>query len=109
MTTVKIRQRIEREIVRKVIEDALACQFWLGIDNGDSVDETRYNDADACMEDMMATDEDRLYIYPNQHGAHIGWIYFVYGNDGYDVISDYTTNLSPLMDPIEAWIEQEYE
>lgn len=26
-----------------------------------------------------------------------GWVYVVMGNDGWDVISDYTTNLEPLM------------
>ena len=23
---------------------------------------------------------------------YLGWVWFVYGNDGYDVISDYTAN-----------------
>ena len=27
----------------------------------------------------------------------IGWVYLVFGNDGWDVISDYTTNLEFLM------------
>jgi len=30
-------------------------------------------------------------------GAPSGWVYFVYGNDGWDVVSDYTTNLEAVL------------
>lgn len=35
----------------------------------------------------------------------IGWVRFVYGNDGHDVISDYTTNLESVLEPINAYAE----
>jgi hypothetical protein len=45
----------------------------------------------------METDDDRLFVYkvdgPKGRRDWFGWVFFVYGNDGYDVISDYTTNL----------------
>jgi hypothetical protein len=40
-----------------------------------------------------------MYITPSDkddRDAH-GWVRFVYGNDGWDVVSDYTTNLEPHM------------
>ena len=28
------------------------------------------------------------------------WVWFVYGNDGWDVVCDYTINLESIIDPI---------
>jgi hypothetical protein len=35
-----------------------------------------------------------------------GWVLFIYGNDGWDVISDYTCNLEPIMGPANELSEQ---
>jgi len=37
---------------------------------------------------MFTTDDDCLIVVKD--GKPFGWIQFIYGNDGYDVISDYT-------------------
>ena len=56
------------------------------------------------MAAMFTTDEDRLWFSrpedENLKGSperNHGWVYFVYSNDGHDVISDYTTNLEGLL------------
>jgi hypothetical protein len=49
---------------------------------------------------LMSTDEDYLMVYEPGKKERLGWIHLVYGNDGYDVVSDYTTNLEALVDPI---------
>ncbi len=36
----------------------------------------------------------------------IGWVRFIYGNDGWDVISDYTTNLEPVMKLVQPLIDR---
>ena len=50
---------------------------------------------------MFTTDEDKLLFYKQEDigtvNALYGWVFFVYGNDGYDVVNDYTINLESVM------------
>jgi hypothetical protein len=56
------------------------------------------NSAAQALNLMMTTDMDRLWV--TGHGKKGGWILFVYGNGGWDVISDYTTNLDAVLKPV---------
>lgn len=53
---------------------------------------------------MNRTDDEYLMVY--REAEEIGWIYFVYGNDGWDVINNCTTNLESHMTGVDALIEQ---
>lgn len=67
---------------------------------------------------MFTTDEDYLFVYdpkqPDEDDAEdgradankIGWIWFIYGNDGHDVVSDYTTNLEKVLQGATALAEE---
>lgn len=66
------------------------------IDNGDDTTK-RLADRDAILREMFATDDERLLLY--RKGRAGGWVSLVYGNDGFDVISDYTTNLEGVLKP----------
>jgi hypothetical protein len=93
---VKTRQRIERQIARKFLRIALAAGYAISLDNGgDDFEFKDRTDFKFIVGEMFATDDERLYL--SKDGKRSGWVYFVYGNDGYDVICDYTTNLEPLM------------
>lgn len=50
----------------------------------------------SILAEMFLTDQEHLYI-GGQGNRPEGWVFSVYGNDGYDVISDYTVNLEYLM------------
>ena len=39
-------------------------------------------------------------------GWEQGWVYLVYGNDGWDVLADYTVNLGPSMQPANELSDQ---
>jgi hypothetical protein len=102
--SVKMRQRVEKIIVRAVVNAAVAAGYSVAVDNGG--DEYEYKGADrrACLATMFATDDERLYLFTAEQAARgfkrsAGWVYFVYGNSGWDVISDYTTNLENLLAP----------
>jgi hypothetical protein len=41
---------------------------------------------------------DTEYLYLTNGDCGNGWVYLVHGHHGYDVISDYTAELEPLMD-----------
>jgi|SRR5215831_8477711 len=98
--SVIMRQHIERMIVRRVILDALRAGYSLNVNNGGDLDELPEptTDRKLILDTMFATDEDRLDFYPSTPEQKGGWVYFVYGNDGYDVISDYTTNLETVLE-----------
>lgn len=51
---------------------------------------------------MFQTDEDFIYLY-SQDGARCGWFRLIYGNDGWDVVNDYSTNMQEIMDAVEIW------
>ena len=86
---IEARQKIERRIVRCVVNDALHLGYVLSVDDGgDEYAITESTDAKAVMAALMNTDED--YLILRHPEGRSGWVRFVYGNDGWDVICDYS-------------------
>jgi len=110
MTIVKTRQLIEREIAERVIADALAAGYSLGVHDGEEITIHHSTDAAAVLSAMFTTDEDRLFIYkqdgPQGKRDWFGWVFFIFGNDGWDVVNDYTTNLAGIMVGADALAER---
>lgn len=105
--SVKMRQEVERKIAAALVKSARAAGYTISVDNGE--DETyKMSSAKAVLAAMFTTDEDRLFMWNPANGKCVGWVYFVYGNDGWDVISDYTTNLEPIMAEANK-ISKQYE
>jgi len=97
---VKTRQSIEKRIARKFVRIALAAGFAISLDNGgDDFEFENSTNFRHIIGEMFATDDERLYL--SKDGNRCGWVWFVYGNDGWDVICDYTTNLEELMPEVE--------
>lgn len=95
--TVQARQQIERQIIERLVKDALAAGFQITVDDGgEGPSLSRSTDLDAIMAAVMLTDDDRLY-YSQPGNPLQGWVRLIYGNDGWDVVNDYTTNLEPFM------------
>jgi hypothetical protein len=95
MTTVRTRIKIENEICTAVVDALLAAGFAIAVDNGDEESKPT-TDRAAILEGMFQTDQEHLYAYAG-NGKFFGWVFLEYGNDGYDVISDYTVNLDSLI------------
>ena len=96
MSMVKMRQEVERKIAKALIVDALKAGFVVSVDNGE--DETKkFDDVKSILDAMFLTDEEHLHMWNPSNGRQVGWVFLVYGNDGWDVISDYTVNLEPIM------------
>lgn len=106
--TIKQRQAIERHIAELFIDSAIAAGYAINVDNGG--DDYELADASTCKTDilkaMFATDDERLYIFEKGKRERFGWALFVYGNDGYDVIADYTTNLETLMTAVNEYTDK---
>jgi hypothetical protein len=93
---VRKRQAVEARIVKATVRTLLAAGFKLSVDDGGDelaiTDSTNYS---AIIDALMNTDEDYLLIREEsvQPKRLIGWVRFVYGNDGWDVIADYSITL----------------
>ena len=101
--SVKRRQLVEQRIASRAVSALLDAGFTLAVAQGDERPEPATRSKAKIMRELGECDDDRLMVYKpdnlppqnatgNEHPAD-GWVWFVYGNDGWDVISDYTTNL----------------
>jgi len=94
--TLKQRIQIERDIGEKIIDDALAAGYTISV--YDSAEWTVKNSRDRAeiVAALMTTDDDILR-FSDAEGKTIGSVWLVYGNSGWDVICDSSTN-----DPTQA-------
>lgn len=97
---VKRRQAVEVAILKATVKALLAAGFTLSVFDGEEdhliVDnKAGSTNTEAIYKALYETDEDYLNAWKD--GKIFGWVRFVYGNDGYDVISDYSVNLEPYI------------
>lgn len=101
--SVKMRQMVEKRIVRALIRDALAAGYSLNVHNGGDTNElpAPSTSAKEVLAVMFATDDEHLLYH--RDGKRVGWVWLVYGNDGGEyVINDYTCNLEHVMQGADA-------
>lgn len=101
-----MRQKVEREILTAFVQDSLSAGYRLAVslEKGYDTDEMLLGSRDeaAILEAALAGDECHIFVQSadgpvldNGLVLSEGWVYFVYGNDGYDVISDYLISPEP--------------
>jgi hypothetical protein len=102
---VRRRQKVEVTILRRVIREALKQGYEIAVYDG----EERFpasNKFEVILSHAYNTDEDILFFI--EEGREVGWVKFVYGNDGWDVISDYLMSLESFMKPIHQWVDEKF-
>ena len=108
--SVKMRIEVEQKIVGQFVKDVLAAgkRLSVSLERGYDVDEMLVysDDYNKIMEGAFAGDGCHIFVH-NTDGPPLtdegtvnseGWVYCVFGNNGWDVINDYTTNLEPLLE-----------
>jgi hypothetical protein len=98
MATHQARMFVERVIVSSTIRALLGAGYQIDVCDGEEDVLTRCSDHDEVIKHMFTTDED--YIYGVKDGKRRGWVRFIYGNSGYDVMNDCTTNLETVLQPV---------
>lgn len=96
-------QTIEKRIVRITILNILAAGFSISVNDGEEETLTNSTDPDAIFAAMFTTDEDSLLVGHNPSRpefGHFAMVRFIYGNDGWDVINDYSTSLEKILKPV---------
>ena len=83
---------MEARIVASCVYELLEHEFLLSVDNGGGdYAINRSSDSEAVLSKLMKKPEERLIAIKDDN--IFGWIHFVYGNLGYDVICDMTVSL----------------
>jgi hypothetical protein len=95
--TVEQRQAVERKIVIAVIKDLLDAGYDIVVNDGDEEVTEKTKDQTEILDAMFSTDEDYLLAYLPGMDVVAGWVRFIYGNDGPDVINDYALSLDHVL------------
>jgi hypothetical protein len=99
---------LEKLVIKSAIVELLSHGFSISVNDGKETTLVRSLDADAIFGAMMTTDEDYLHAHrPGVDGG--GWVRFIYGNDGWDVINDYSTKLEQYLTKTDALIDEMQE
>jgi hypothetical protein len=102
---IQTRISIERRIVRRVVRAALKAGYTVSIFDSEEWAVKRSTSYRAVMDNMMQTDEEVMRLR-DKEGNNMGFIFFVYGNDGYDVICDYALSLEEFLKPINDYADK---
>jgi hypothetical protein len=113
--TVEQRIAIEKRIVARLIHDLTAAGHVLA--HRDDWDKLTRVTEENFSSVLFTTDEDDILVFPANMEIpeentgdlsvdRVGWIFLVYGNDGWDVINDYTSKLEPLLAGVFELVDQ---
>ena len=97
---IKRRIRMEAAIGKCLVKSLLEAGFALadGQADDDAPEAKPTTSFAAVMRWMGECDEDRVLVYRTKTDERpIGWVYLIYGNSGWDVVNDYTTNIADQM------------
>lgn len=104
------RRRIERAITSRFIRDCIKAGYRIGVQDHNEVMREPDQNAREILALAMDLDEVHLAIHEPDSKSTLpfGWAFFVYGNDGWDALCDYTCNLEDLglIQRTEALAEQ---
>lgn len=110
------RRAVEKRIAKKTIEVMVDAGYYVWVHDGDAVACDITQDKKLALDAMMSVDEEHLHVCKlsdpaasatNKQYTRIGSVFFVYGNDGWDVVNDYSIRLEPQMAIVNAYAEEQ--
>ena len=90
-----IRMGIEQKIIRRAVTDILGEGYKISLYDGGDFTVKRSADLNLILNATQTTDRDMLKVYEGDE--LIGTIILIYGNDGHDVIADYSLSLEEVL------------
>lgn len=99
---VHARINVEKRIVRSLVNELIDGGFILSLDNGDE-EIIDCGDAVKFLKHTAKTDEEKIYA---RKGDVRTWAHLVYGNDGWDVVSDSGISLESFTPVTTALIDR---
>ena len=86
---ISTRQMIEKGIAKRVVRAAIEAGYTVSLYDGGEYTVKRSRKLPEVMRAMMTVDEESLE-FRDSEGGLIGTAWFVYGNDGWDALADFT-------------------
>jgi hypothetical protein len=100
------RQKVEQRIASALVSSLLGRGYSLAVAQGGEDEGLATTSKRRILALLGECDKDYLFVYaPAPSHIRTGWVHLVYGNDGNDVIADYTCNLEPDIAPVSAFAE----
>ena len=90
----RARARIELAIVDKLIDSARDVGYRLKVAEYEEDGETDYD-----FKNAVFNLDDALVLVADGEGEQLGWIRLVFGNSGYDLVSDFAVSLEDFLKP----------
>lgn len=84
---------MENNIAAKIVDDALALNYSISVFDGEEYPVKRSSDREEILKALNSTGIDNLKIW-NSEGGCVGIVALVWGNAGWELISDYTATPS---------------
>ena len=99
---VKHRARMEASIVLRLLETLIAAGYSLAVDDGDGAA------VSGTVETMakIIFNVDTALVEVCEGRKWLGTVSLVLGNDGYDVIADYTTTLETALQNVNDYADR---
>ena len=101
---IQARILVEYAVVSSLVDELLEQGCLISINDGDGIALRKSTNRNAILSSIMSVDEEHLIVY-HQTGR-LGSIFLVYGNDGWDVVNDYSTSLEPCIPQTLALIDK---
>ncbi len=96
----RAQRTFEKVLARETAKALIDAGYFISIDIGeDTLAISLSRNVNDLLSVMFQTDDELMCVY-DRAGNYLGWVRFVYGNDGWDVINDYTTNLEPILEKV---------
>lgn len=103
-SSVRLRRLVELTIVRKLTTDLIAAGYLITVDDGEDEPVRGSKDVDAIMDAAFAVDE--AYLRVRKPGMPVrSFVRLIFGNTGWDVISDYGTDLDEVLQPVNDYAD----
>lgn len=96
----------DRAAIRQVIRALRNAGYTLtgGHDGEDFFEVPADASEDVLIENLMACDSSTLHTWKGDAEPKNSHVYFVLGNEPYEVVCDHGVSLSPVLDPLtESW------
>jgi hypothetical protein len=92
------RETMERKICKAAIEGLIEAGYTISVFDGEAYPLEYSIDVKEVPDTLFATEDELLEIYRNSNNMeYVGFTRFIYGNDGHDVIADYSKGLEPAL------------
>ena len=102
MEVMKYQSASEKAIITKLVDHALAAEYFISVWDGEEFAITKSRDRKSVLESIGATECEAL-VFHDVADKHLGQVTLIYGNEPGVVMADYSMSLEEFLIPINAY------